>query len=872
MTLQKKALSIVMAFLLILLTVLPAAAAEEEQTIDEVRFSIDAPVCGRIPDVPEVWPNEEYILVGAEPCLWVMYINETDPWASVPYMGMFIGGEPYKALITFEPAEGYRFDEEAKAFILDSETWEYVPCEIIQQDAGRMTVLCEVRAEHDWETEEYTEATCVSEGKRTERCLADPSHTRSEVLPPDPEAHEWGEWEIVREATKAEEGEKTRSCTMCGETQTETVPRVTLPYTKVYEPETSWAMAATVAWQADGTAVETASADRRPATAFVRLDRDLKVYDRDGELLAESVGEYVDATSCGVIPAFRIDDAETAAALKAWLPSYGLQDCFVVSTPENSALVKDVADLLHVRGMLDYTAVTAPAREELVDMVAAVNGAHGKVILLAQEAATRENVRLLQSLASTVWVQTDTDTKSLVTMYANGVNGVLVDDYEAAIRAEELFRDDAPTLLRLPLIIGHRGDPSVYVENTLDSAKGAFEEGADSVENDIQLSADGELFILHDDSPRRLVGITDTDEDGMDIRAESLTLAELRAHPFRWDSIIEANEVPAESTRDGTLYGQDEQKEYVVPTLREYIEEFKGTGLIHDTEIKSYDPAILPVLKALINEYDAWDQIFCITFNRDILDAIYAEYPEISIGVLGMAMKGTWMSTMAELDAYQEITDEEGPEAALAALCRDIDRWNGTYNPFYYQYGEEMVRAGRHRGLTVWPWTYIPGEAFAHDYLSGVTGMTTDYAWDTSDYLVEISAEDVTAPMAEDIPRPQGTTRAGEMRTLEDAEPVLLEELSDTETLMIWRYRAEMVSGGESYGSYYLYSAPFVFHAGQAEEKDAGTQEPSTPAGEPVEQEEPGSGRGWALLAAAGALAVCGGAGGVFARRRSRRR
>jgi len=94
-----------------------------------------------------------------------------------------------------------------------------------------------------------------------------------------------------------------------------------------------------------------------------------------------------------------------------------------------------------------------------------------------------------------------------MTAYTNGVNGVLVDDYEAAIRAEELFRDEAPTLLRVPLIIGHRGDPSIYVENTLQSDRGAFSEGVDSVENDIQLSKDGELFILHDDSPKRLLGI-----------------------------------------------------------------------------------------------------------------------------------------------------------------------------------------------------------------------------------------------------------------------------------------------------------------------------------------------------------------------------
>ena len=872
---RKKILCAVLAFLMVLLTVFPAAAEEEERPIGAVRFTIDPPLCGHVPDVPEVWPEEETVLVGTEPCLWAMYINETDPWASVPYMGMFVAGERYTAVITFTPAEGYRFAETAEAFVMDTETWDYVPCEILECSRDRLTVTCSIVAEHDWDwdAEEYRAPTCMEPGYRTQRCLSDPSHVVTRELEPSPENHEWGEWETVKEPTKTEEGEKKRSCSICGETETESIPRITIPYTKVYEPDTSWAMAATVAWRADGTAAETAAAERRPATAFVRLDRELKVYDRDGGLLSESIAEYVDATTAGMIPAFIIEDEETAAALKQWLPAYGLQDCFVVSGPENAELVKDVADLPHVRGMLDYSAVSAPTHEDLTEMVAAVNGAHGKVILLSAEAATRENIRLLQSLASTVWVRTETDMKSLVTLYAFGVNGVLVDDYEAAIRAEEFFQDDAPTLLRLPLIIGHRGDPSSYVENTLDSARGAFEEGADSVENDIQLSADGELFILHDDTPRRLLGITDLKEDGADIRAESLTLAELRAHPFLWDSIIEDNEVSAENSRYGKLYGQEEQKEYTVPTLREYLEEFKGTGLVHDTELKSYDPAILPVLKALVDEYDAWDQIFCITFNKDILDAIYADYPEISVGVLGIAMEGTWGSTMAELDAYQEITEQEGPEAALAALYRDIDRWNGTYNPSLIDYGEEMVLAGRHRGLTVWPWTYVPGEMFAHDYLSGVTGMTTDYAWDTSGYIVEIDSEDVTAPGTDEIPRPKGTTQAGDELTLEDAEPVVLERLSDTEALMIWRYRADMVSGGEEYGGYYLYSAPFVFRTGEAQQPE----EP-VPAGETVPGEEPapagetGRKNGWLLWAVPAAVVVCGGiAGAVEAGRRKKR-
>ena len=419
---------------------------------------------------------------------------------------------------------------------------------------------------------------------------------------------------------------------------------------------------------------------------------------------------------------------ETAAALKAFLPNSGLLDCFVVSTPDNKALVKDVADLVHVRGMLDYTAVTNPSRDDLLDMVASTNGAHGKVILISADAATYENVRFLQKLASTVWVETPTDTRTIMTVYTNGANGVVVDDYEAAIR------DEVPSLLRVPFVIGHRGDPSTYVENTLDSARGAFEEGVDSVENDIQLSADGEVFILHDDFPTRLLMLEELGEDNEPYPAEHYTLAQLRAHPFDWDSIIAENEVTPDRSRAGKLYGQDEQKLYTVPTLREYIEAFKGTGLVHDTEIKSYDPAIIPAYKALVDEYDAWDQFFTITFNPGILTAIYADYPEISIGALNTA---EWLYPEDYLEGESEI------QAQLRTLFDTIDRWNATYNPAYmHEYGEAL-RAARHRGLTVWPWTYAADfdvEGFARDYMTGYAGLTNDSSWFASDYIVRIDA------------------------------------------------------------------------------------------------------------------------------------
>lgn len=49
-----------------------------------------------------------------------------------------------------------------------------------------------------------------------------------------------------------------------------------------------------------------------------------------------------------------------------------------------------------------------------------------------------------------------------------------------------------------PLVCGHRGYSAVAADNSLDSFKRAYAVGADAVECDVRVTADGELFTHHD--------------------------------------------------------------------------------------------------------------------------------------------------------------------------------------------------------------------------------------------------------------------------------------------------------------------------------------------------------------------------------------
>lgn len=580
-----------------------------------------------------------------------------------------------------------------------------------------------------------------------------------------------------------------------------------LAYTQVYEPETSFVLSSTVAWNADETALEVAGAQARPATALVYVDADLRVTDAAGKEIALSLADYISATAGTVIPALYVSDAEAAAALKFYLIESGLGDVFVAASYENAALVKDVADLNPVRGLVDFRGIVEADEDTLDDIIATTNGSHAKVCLISQEIATEENVQYLQGRCSTVWVATSSDRVSLLTQYTNGANGVLVDDYQAALDTLAFFQDDAPSLLRPSLIVGHRGMPSEYIENTTLSAIGAYAAGADAIENDIHLTADRKIIINHDESLARLFNRPDVENLNI------LTLEEILSIPFVNDTekgVQAANNQNASKSRYGYIRYLPSQR---MPTLREFFELFKDSGVVHDTEIKTNDPAIVVALRTLVNEYDNFGELFTISFNVNILKEMYNSWPEMSVGALGMEGYAKEGSNLPMYQPYGDLIEsgEATVEECVAMLYAELDKWNATYNPssgFSY----DVISAGRHRGLTVWPWTYNSAEGFAEAYLNGIYGLTTNFSYWASDFIVDLDAEDVDLTVGEPLPAPVVTTQNGQQVSVEGLEAIALEGSLDEEgqALMIYRLKQELVIDGVSYGSYYLYSNPFT--------------------------------------------------------------
>jgi glycerophosphoryl diester phosphodiesterase len=80
------------------------------------------------------------------------------------------------------------------------------------------------------------------------------------------------------------------------------------------------------------------------------------------------------------------------------------------------------------------------------------------------------------------------------------------------------------------ILIGHRGEPSSYPENSLAGFEAVLQAGAACIETDVQLTADGVAVLSHDPDVVRLTG-----KDYVVMRTDYATLKQLPAgHPERF--------------------------------------------------------------------------------------------------------------------------------------------------------------------------------------------------------------------------------------------------------------------------------------------------------------------------------------------------
>ena len=155
----------------------------------------------------------------------------------------------------------------------------------------------------------------------------------------------------------------------------------------------------------------------------------------------------------------------------------------------------------------------------------------------------------------------------------------------------------------------HRGYSGRYPENTMLAFQKAVETGAEGIELDVQLTRDGEVIVLHDETLDRT-----TDGTGPVAQVDLKTLQTYNA----------GKKFPE--------FGFQ-----TVPTFREYLEFAKKTGIFTDIELKTgvnpY-PGMEEKVWNMIREFGLEDKVMFSSFRYESLINMRRLAPEVDCGYL----------------------------------------------------------------------------------------------------------------------------------------------------------------------------------------------------------------------------------------------
>lgn len=303
----------------------------------------------------------------------------------------------------------------------------------------------------------------------------------------------------------------------------------------------------------------------------------------------------------------------------------------------------------------------------------------------------------------------------------------------------------------------HRGGRDARPENTLYSYAYAIENGATSIECDMQLAADGEIVMSH--NPILNAEVT-RDAQGNFIANGKYDLRKMTVPEIQQYNVATIDP----STEYYQLHGRTQvnPSSAQVPTLRQLLELIKASGdkgILLNIELKSYpDPLqktehennadtrkFLEKFNVLVKEYQMENRVVLQSFDWQALRMEKELNPQISLSAPWQEQP-SWGKAAESLRAFDkekspwlgglDIKDFKGdPVKAAKAIGADI------ISPYYMELNKDMVEEAHKLGMKVVPWTVNHESDMQMLYAMGVDGMISDKPWLLRSFLEKQGAK-----------------------------------------------------------------------------------------------------------------------------------
>jgi glycerophosphoryl diester phosphodiesterase len=223
------------------------------------------------------------------------------------------------------------------------------------------------------------------------------------------------------------------------------------------------------------------------------------------------------------------------------------------------------------------------------------------------------------------------------------------------------------------LNIAHRGASGTFPENTFSAFRAAIDAGANMCELDVQLSRDGAVVVIHDETVERT-----TDGAG---KVAALTLEELK----RLDA--------GAKFKGGALKGER------IPTLDEV---FAVTGGKCALNIELKAAGLEPRVAQIMLAHDAMRDSMVSSFNWEYLKKLQQLHFNIRVGLLAEEKPVDLMMGAVAMRAY-------------------------AINPRWDMVTADLCNAAHERGLKVYTWTVDADARMRALIECGVDGIMTNY-------------------------------------------------------------------------------------------------------------------------------------------------
>lgn len=224
----------------------------------------------------------------------------------------------------------------------------------------------------------------------------------------------------------------------------------------------------------------------------------------------------------------------------------------------------------------------------------------------------------------------------------------------------------------------HRGASGYCPENTMAAFSRALELGATGIETDVQMTQDGHLVLIHDETLLRTAGMPEWVKD--------LTLEQLKSYEA------------------GSWFGQEFRGEHI-PTLVQLLELVKDKDIVINIELKNgivQYPGMEEKVIAQVREFGMTDRVIISSFNHYSLVTCKSIARDIRTGIL-----------------YMEGLYEPWEYAARVKA--------DALHAYKYALTPELVSEAKRHGVPYHPFTVNEVPEMRALIQAGVSGIITDY-------------------------------------------------------------------------------------------------------------------------------------------------